>query len=220
MAEKTVETGKPRPSRRKAAIAATALFPMLVSAGVMAPGLVELAFQTGGAAGQAAQQAGAASPLAHQPLPAPRDPAIAFTPVALELDRIFFDTRFRGTEPAPDFDGSLVGGADSAPTAAQIAQLLSFPRHDTDPIVLDELAPTEEQIVFKDALIPDELPELQLADLDELFLPLCPTLPATNCMRFDDFTTVVAPLPIPEPATGALFAAGLVLLAARRRTRA
>jgi len=220
MAEKPLETGKPQRSRRKSAIAATALFPLLVSAGVMAPSLVELAFQTGGGAGDAGQRSGAVSPLVHQPLPAPRDPAIAFTPVALELDRLFFETQFRGAEPAPDFDGSLQGGAGSAPTTSEIAQLLSFPRHDTDPIVLDELAPLEEQIVFKDALIPDQLPDLALADQGDMFLPLCPTIPSTNCMRFDDFTTVVEPLPIPEPGTGALLAAGLALLTASRRRRA
>jgi hypothetical protein len=219
MAKKQVETGKPRSSRRKAAIGAAALFPLLVSAGVLAPSLVQLAFQTGSGAGDAAQGNGTPSPLAHQPLPAPRDPAIAFTPVALELDRLFFETQFRGAEPAPDFDGTLLGGAGSAPTAAEIAQLLSFPRHDTDPIVLDELSAPEEQIVFKDALIPDQLPAIAMADISDMFLPLCPTIPSSNCVRFDDFTRVVEPLPIPEPSTGALFAAGLALLAASSRRR-
>lgn len=215
MAEPPVETGQPKGKRRKTAIAATALFPLLVSAGVMAPSLVEIALQTAGGAGGTAQRSGATSPLAHQPLPAPRDPAISFTPVALELDRIFFETQFRGAEPAPD--GSLLG---AAPTASQIAQLLSFPRHDTDPIVLDELAPLDEQIVFKDALIPEQLADLDLPDQGDLFLPLCPTIPATDCMLFDDFTTVVPPVPIPEPGTGGLLAAGLALLAVSFRRRA
>jgi hypothetical protein len=214
-----VETRKPQRKRRKAAIGATALFPLLVSAGVLAPSLVELAFQTGSASGNAVLDDGASSPLAHQPLPAPRDPAIAFTPVALELDQLFVETQFRGTDPAPDFDGSPVGGPGSAPSASEIAQLLSFPRHDTDPIVLDGLSLPEGQIVFKDALIPGQLPAIAMPDPGDMFLPLCPTIPSSNCMRFDDFTTVVEPLPIPEPGTGALLAAGLSLLAASSRRR-
>ena len=217
MAEKPVATGQSRGKRRKAAIAATALFPLLVSAGVMAPSLVEIALQTAGGTGGGAERSGGTGPLAHQPLPAPRDPAISFTPVALELDRVFFETQFRGADPAPDFAGSLLGGS---PTASQIAQLLSFPRHDTDPIVLDELAPLDEQIVFKDALIPEQLADLDLPDQGDLFLPLCPTIPATNCMRFDDFTRVVEPIPVPEPGTGGLLAAGLALLAVSSRRRA
>jgi hypothetical protein len=223
MAEKPDATRPPArqgaPSRRRAAIAAAALFPLLVSAGVMAPGLVELALQTGGPSAGPALSGGVPSPFEHQPLPAPRDPAVALTPVALELDRVFFETDYQGADPALDYDGARLGGAGAGPTAAEIAQLLSFPRHDTDPIVLDLLAAPEDQIVFKDALIPEPGPEVQLPDQSAMFLPLCPSTPSTNCVRFDDFTTVRAPSVIPEPATAPLVAAGLALLAVARRRR-
>ena len=220
MAEKGVETGPSARSGRRAATAAAALFPLLVSAGVFAPGWVQLALQSVGGTTSEAPPAAPPSPFEHQPLPAPRDPAIHFAPVALELDRLFFETEFRGAEPAPAFDGGLPSVAGAGPTPAEIAQLLSFPRHDTDPIVLDEFAPPEQQIVFKDALIPEEVPDIQVLDQSQLFLPLCNTIPATNCVRFDDFTSVRAPvLPIPEPGTGALVGIGLALLAAASRPR-
>ncbi len=218
MAEKSVETGPPSRSGLRAAAAAAGLFPLLVGAGALAPGWVQLALQSGGSTTGDVQEA--PSPFEHRPLPAPRGPAIHFAPVAPELDRLFFETGFRGTEPAPDFDVALPAVAGAGPTPAEIAQLLSFPRYDTDPIVLDELAPPEQQIVFKDALIPEEIPDVQVPDQSRLFLPLCNTLPATNCIRFDDFTTVRASsIPIPEPGTGALVGLGLALLAAASHPR-
>ena len=216
-AENRAEPEQPPRSRRRAAVAATLVFPLLVSAGVHAPGWVQLALQTGAATPAPRSVDAPLSPFAHRPLPAPRDPAIGLTPVALELDRLFFATEFRGAETAPDFAGRLAAPA-AGPSALELAQLLSFPRHDTDAIVVDQLAPPEEQVVFKDALIPEELAAVELLDPGSLFLPLCPAVPSMDCLRFDDFSTRDE-VPIPEPASGALLGLGIALLAAARRGR-
>src|SRR5262245_48080047 len=189
MAEKPVQTGPRAKGGRRSAAVAAVLFPLLVSAGTFAPGWVQIALEGFGQTTSEAPPVVPASPFDHQPLPAPSEPAISFPPVAVELDRLFLETKIRGAEPAPDFDAALPVVSAPGPTPAEIAQLLSFPRHDTDPIVLDELAPPEQQVVFKDALIPEEVPDLQLLDQGRLFMPLCNSIPATNCIRFDDFTT-------------------------------
>src|SRR5215510_14651979 len=119
MAEKPVETGRATRSRRRAATLAVVLFPLLVSAGVFAPAWVQIALQSAAGAGADPQGGAVLGPLDRQPLPAPRDPAVGFTPVALELDRLFFETQFRGTNPVPD--GALLGGG-SGTTAGEIAQ--------------------------------------------------------------------------------------------------
>src|SRR5262245_11489906 len=145
MAEKPVETGGAKRSSRRGVTLAVVLFPLLVSAGALAPAWVQIALQSAAGAGTDVRDGAALGPLDRRPLPAPRDPAIGFTPVALELDRLFFETEFRGTDPAPD--GAPLGGP-SLSTPGEIAQLLSFPRHDTDPILLDQLGAPPEQIVF------------------------------------------------------------------------
>jgi hypothetical protein len=220
MAEKPVGAGQaPRRSRRSL-LAALAAFPALVAAGALAPQLLQVALRSVGSSGPQVQLREPPGPFEHQPLPAPRDPALGFTPVALELDRLFFQTEFRGVEPAPD-GGAVFAGAGAGPSPIEIVELSTFPRSETEAIVLDQLDPHQEPLVFKDALVPDEIAVALLPDQEDLFLPLCDTIPATNCIRFDDFTTVREQdaVPIPEPATVALVGTGLAWLAAGPRRR-
>src|SRR5262245_64310021 len=100
MAEQPVRA--PRRARSRAVIAAVALFPLLVSAGVFAPGIVQLALQVGGAISGEGGGGSPPSAFEHQPLPAQRNPTLVFTPVALELDRLFFESLFRGAQSAAD----------------------------------------------------------------------------------------------------------------------
>ena len=210
MAEQPVQAGAPKRARSKAAAAAVALFPLLVSAGVLAPGLVQLALQVGGAISGGAPGGPGPGPFDHQPLPAPRDPALVFTPVSVELDRLFFESLFRGAHPVADGTPGARGPAPDGTPA--------FPRHDADGIASDERGNQDAEVVFADALVPKQAPEAAMLDLGKYFLPLCSTLPAQNCLVYDDFTRVSPNAAVPEPASAPLLAVGLLLLAARRRS--
>src|SRR5262245_40300881 len=209
MAEQPVEAGAPKRGRSKAAAAVVALFPLLVSAGVFAPGLVQLALQVGGVIAGDAPGGPAPGPFDHQPLPAPRDPALVFTPVSVELDRLFFESLFRGANPPAD---GTRGARGPAPEGAP-----GFPRHDADGIASDERANQDDEVLFADALVPKQAPELAMLDLGKYFLPLCSTIPSQNCLVYDDFTRVTPRTAVPEPASASLFGVGLALLAFRRR---
>jgi hypothetical protein len=210
MAEQRVRA--PKRARSRAVIAAAALFPLLVSAGVFAPGIVQLALQVGGAISSDDGGGPPPSPFEHQPLPAQRNPTLVFTPVALELDRLFFESLFRGAQSAADASR----GVRTAP-APEGNGPPSFPRHDEDGIASDESGKAEADVVFEDALLPEEAAAVAMLDLGKLFLPLCETIPAQNCLLFDDFTRVESGAAVPEPASAALLGAGLALLGIRRR---
>ena len=75
--------------------------------------------------------------------------------------------------------------------------------------------------MFGDALITGAPTERQRWRPTTAVFPLCGVLHATNCVRFDDFTSGGGGFAVvPEPSTGWLVAGGLLMLAlGRRRSR-
>ena len=200
--------GGPVRQRSRAAAIALAVVPLLVSTGVLAPGVIaQLA--TGTPAGELPPQPfpEQMSAFDRRPMPLPRRLSLGFGPALLELQDMFLGAGSPAGEPAADL------------SPRQLAQLLSFPRGDGDSIILADTTPHFEEIVFKDALVGEPPVALVSPDVQDGFLPNCGALHATNCLRFDDFTgagngklTVV-----PEPGTAGLLALGLLSLAALRR---
>ena len=90
---------------------------------------------------------------------------------------------------------------------------MAYTRSHADVIILDDAGKYVYEVVFKDVLLPDELaPERYVRD--DMITPLCWTLWAANCVRFDDFVgSVIDVEPVPEPGTAGLVGLGLGLLA-------
>jgi hypothetical protein len=187
-----------------------ALFPLGVLAGLLSPGVIglQVAAQTAPDAEIAAEGTPAldfsGANLGRTPLLVPRDFSAGFIPELLDLDQLFRDTEFR---------------AD--PSGERLARLLAFPRSHGDAIVLDDVDGYPLDLLFDDALVADTIASIPDGLGDAFGLgPIGGSVPLGNRVRFDDFPggspedigTV-----IPEPATGCLFALGLIALGFRRR---
>ena len=195
-----------RERQRGLALLASLMVPLLVLAGLLAPGVVQVMAQSlePDRATERPPLVRTVGPLERPPLLVPRDFSAGFLPELIDLERLFEAQRYR-----------LASSDDRS------ARLPSFARHHGDSIVLDDVGPVAEEVVFGDALITGAPAERQLVEADDSLFPLCGVLHAANCVRFDDFTSGGGGFAVvPEPSTGLLVAGGLLMLAlGRRRSR-
>ena len=198
-----------RQAQRRLALLSSFMIPLLVLAGLLAPGVVQVMAQSTERvpAIERPPLVQTAGPLERRPLLVPRNFSSGFLPELVDFERLFEGQRYR----LASNDRS-----DALP---------SFPRHHGDSIVLDDVGPVVEQVAFGDALITGAPTHRQLVEPDDSFFALCDVLPAANCVRFDDFTSGGGGgggglAMVPEPSSGLMMALGLVMLAvAGRRQR-
>ncbi len=195
-----------RQAQRRLALLSSFMIPLLVLAGLLAPGVVQVMAQSTERvpAIERPPLVQTAGPLERRPLLVPRDFSSGFLPELVDFERLFEGQRYR------------LASND------QSNALPSFPRHHGDSIVLDDVGPVVEQVAFGDALITGAPTHRRLVEPDDSFFALCGVLPAANCVRFDDFTSGGGGghALVPEPSSGLMMALGLVMLAvAGRRQR-
>jgi hypothetical protein len=213
MADAAKRPNRARKWQGRIAVVLFSLFPLAVLAGLLSPGVIALQTVTGSATAESAGPAAAAGALDFRgvnlnrsPLLVPRDFSAGFIPELLDLDQLFLDTAFRVD-----------------PSGERLARLLAFPRSYGDAIVIDDADATPLDMLFDDALVGDTIAAVPDGLPDAFGLgPIGGSVPLGNRVRFDDFPSgapdddVGGPV-IPEPATGALLALGLGLLAIQRR---
>jgi len=188
-------------------VLAVVLFPLLVTGGVLAPRVIGL--MADAAVDDTATQA--EPPVAldfSKPLPGkpplllPRDYEAGFVPELLDLQNLF-----TGASEGPD------------QMAQEYARLLGFPRSHGDVIVMDDVDREIRDVIFKDPVMVGA--ETAYPRPNPALLPIGDPRPLGDGLRFDDpQATGEGPVaPIPEPATAALLASGLLVLALRHRQR-
>ena len=178
------------------------LLPAAILIGIIVPELVEVA----PAEEQQSQPAETratytAPPLRKSPLLVPRDFTAGFRQELFDLTDLF-------------------SRAPYAPTDAELSRMVAFPQNSGELIALDEASEQLKDVSFKDVLAAAVVPTSELPGIPP-FLPLINPIPRSDGLRYDDFTgpgngAEELTTPIPEPGTGLLVAAGLLLLAGAR----
>lgn len=200
------QTKRPR-LRHGLAAALLSLLPLLVIAGVFAPGVIAVQYEGDGDVDYSARPRVPYRPvrLAKRPLLVPRDYSAGFVPELLGLEQLFMGSNYRPDEPTK-----------------RLARLPSFPSSGGDVIVIDDVDTQIVGKIFKDVLQLSLVADTSRFDFDNL----PPTTSFGNGTRYDDFTggvqfpLLVPIIPIiPEPGTGSLVAVGLLGLALHRRAR-
>ncbi|HXV37789.1 MAG TPA: PEP-CTERM sorting domain-containing protein, partial [Myxococcota bacterium] len=179
----------------------------LVAGGVLAPQVISNLAGVAGESGAADSQPSVAldfsRPLIGKPpLLLPRDYEAGFMPELLDLQNLFTASSHVPEQVSQDY-----------------ARLLGFPRSQGDVIVMDDVDREIQDVIFKDPVMVGAETAYPRPNPD--LLPIGEPRPLGDGLRFDDpQATGEGPVaPIPEPATAALLAGGLAILAARRRSR-
>jgi hypothetical protein len=200
-----------RPVRHSIAAALLSFLPLLAFAGVLAPGLIKVAYEE--PPDLAPQQKGTIIfrpvRLSRPPLLVTRGAGRGFLLEFLDIEALFSDSRYRGE------------------LGQRLAELQGFPAGKGDMIVIDDV----DTVAMSDELFEDLLsPTFVLNDAplwDPKIFDIIPSLFAVgNGIRYDDFPDpgfepgeVNDDTPvIPEPGTALLLGSGLVALALRKRT--
>ena len=178
----TVREDSIRQSRWPARIVVLAgvLFPLLVTAGVLAPRVIS--FMAESAIESTATDADSKSELdfsgpmpGKPPMLLPRDFEAGFVPEMFDLQNLF-----TGSGDAPD------------PMAQQYARLLGFPRSHGDVIVMDDVDREIKDVIFKDPVMVGA--RTAFPRPNPALLPIGNPRPLGNGVRFDDPQASVAAL--------------------------
>lgn len=200
---------RPRPVRHSIAAAILSLLPLLAFAGVLAPGLVEVAYDEEPAQIEPRKGTVVFRPvhLSRPPLMVTRGAGEGFQLEFFDVEALFESGRYRGE------------------LGQRLAQLQSFPSSLGDLIVIDDVDAVAQQDLFEDVLRPSFVAHGHTLWDPKIFDVIPPLLAVGNGTRFDDFPDPgfepgEAPAVIPEPGTALLLGmglGGLALLGRRQR---